>query len=386
MAPTTIILFIVCYFILQPPTFQFVRLFGPSLLDKSELELKEALNFAGVDTKHRIIADINGTTCSSWKQAYVKPPCHKSNSDKCVNDFLPSNPRDRVASMLLRKNLHISPAHRHILKEMQAKVDGFYDLIVVSAVSSNHFTESQAMLKNLHETALPALAYLTIAVVVYDIGLSESEKVEYETYCRCKLIRFPFERFPPHFKTLKCFGWKPVVVRAHADNCHYVMWMDASVRFLEPEGLLKSLTLADTYGVQQNRATFIRNPFRALPSIFHFFGDSPCAHLSFAQAESNWGIYRRSPLVTGVILDSWAACGLQAACTCPVDPRLVQSCRLRDNATLQIGYCMRPQSAISIILSKLYLEHYYAVARYRKNFMRIARGDKFEYFKHIAQS
>lgn len=353
-----------------------------------EFELQTILEFARKEPIHKVMRTTS-ISCESINQTYERPVCHKSNEGKCeFRDNLPNDIRERVASLYLRENLRISGEHRQILKDMQHKIEGEYDLIMVSGVSSNHFTESQALLKNLHEIVFPALSFLKFTLVVYDLGLSEKENVEYQKYCQCNLIKFPFDHFPSHVHVMKCFGWKPLVIRAHADNSKFVMWLDASVRFQNIHGLLNAIELASVYGLQQHvqPKVFIRNPFRSLPSVFHYFGDTPCAHLAFNQVESNWGIYRRSLLVKDLILDSWVACGLQSACTCPVDQDSVQRCADKERVAFRIGNCMRPQSIITVILSKLYMKHSSVVVRDGQTFMDICRGDTEEYFKKIVEN
>ena len=48
------------------------------------------------------------------------------------------------------------------------------DLIIASAISSNHFDEMQAMFKNLHEIVYPKIK--NYQVVLFDLGLTEKHR------------------------------------------------------------------------------------------------------------------------------------------------------------------------------------------------------------------
>lgn len=242
-----------------------------------------------------------------------------------------------------------------------------------------------AMLKNIHEKVLPVLTNFTF--VVYDLGLTDDERNQVMIYCRCTLLQFPFEKFPEHFRTLKCFSWKVTVIRAMYERANLVIWTDASIRFTRPQVLLQYIERARHLGLQQRfQAYNTPNPYYTLPKMFEYFGDSPCAHMAFPQVETGFGIYHKEPLVQNAVLDPWYACAVQAACICPVEQKSVQICPNFRGST-KIGLCMRnEQSAISIILAKLFRDKYRAIVVNVGSFQRAMREQKYPYFDELRKT
>jgi hypothetical protein len=98
------------------------------------------------------------------------------------------------------------------------------DLLIVTGASSNHFN----CLKNLLFSISFFEAGTSIAVI--DLGLRDREikELKWRGY---DPIRFPFEKYPPHFniKVQKGqFAWKPVIIAEQFRNCEKsLLWLDA---------------------------------------------------------------------------------------------------------------------------------------------------------------
>ena len=86
-------------------------------------------------------------------------------------------------------------------------------LILLTAASSNHFQEAQAMLRNAHERLGPRVPNLKL--VMYDLGLNTTERRLMEAHCNCTVLDFPFSDFPAHVSDLICYAWKPLMIHAH---------------------------------------------------------------------------------------------------------------------------------------------------------------------------
>ncbi|KAK3750960.1 hypothetical protein RRG08_009216 [Elysia crispata] len=304
--------------------------------------------------------------------------------DVCPQKILPESLKGRIEQLAFRPNLQVPKMYREVLAEMAAAIPGYYDVIMVSALSSNHYMEAQAMFKDLHEKVLPVLKNFTF--VVYDLGLKAAERDQVRTYCRCTFLPFPFEKFPEYFQTLKCFAWKVTVIRAMYERANLVMWTDTSIRYTNPEILLKFMERARERGIQQRLQPFhTPNPYHTLTQMFGYFGDSPCAHMAFHQVETGFGLYHKEPLVQHVVLDPWYGCAVHAACICPVEQKSVQICPDVRGST-KIGVCMRnEQSAISLILAKVFREKYRAIVVRVGSFQKAMREQKYPYFKELRQ-
>ncbi|CAL1541912.1 unnamed protein product [Lymnaea stagnalis] len=277
------------------------------------------------------------------------------NARPCPQKTLPEKLEDRIEQLVFRDKLQIPREYRAVLQDMSQEILGFYDIIYVTGFSSNHYTEGQTLLRHLHETLFPLFKNFTF--IVYDLGLKEDEVRQVKKYCRCTLLTFPFHLFPPHFKTLKCFAFKPMIIRAMFERANVVIWSDTSIKMnkLFPEVIEK----VKTFGIQQRLLmNDYPSPSHTLPQMFHFFGDSPCAHMAFSQVVGGFGVYHRELLVERAVLDPWLACAIQEECTCPVKQHTVQTCP-NPRTTKKIGLCHRnDQSSMSIIMAKLFREKY----------------------------
>lgn len=322
-----------------------------------------------------------------------KPTCHtkakiaNSCDDRCLQTELPDNPIQRVKQLITSSQLQMSSEEHKILQEMANKVEGNYDVILLTAASSNHFLESQALLKNIHERVYPYLKNFTL--IFYNLGLTAQERNLMAKYCKCQVTDFPFDKFPKFVSTLNCYSWKPVIIKAHLRKANFVFWMDASIRFhSSSKTFFTFLKAAQERGLQIGGSN-ADSPFRTLRSMYHFFGDEPCAYLGLGQARATLGVYHREYFVDRVILEPWVACALDEDCICPSD-RSRQGCRdskivsrnyYQGKGGIVYGLCHRfDQSALSLILHKLYQDSYRWVMVQADTLLAIRRGDRTHYF------
>ncbi|CAL1541911.1 unnamed protein product [Lymnaea stagnalis] len=314
---------------------------------RGKLSLAHATeNITGINTK-----------CRDLKIEHVDNCSVTAVSPSCPQRHLPERLEARIEQLVFRDELQISEKYRGVIKAMSGELSGAHDVIFVSGLSSNHYKEAQALIRHVHEKILPVFKNLTF--VVYNLGLTEWEAGQVKKYCRCTFLSFPFHLLPPHYKTLKCFSFKPTIIRAMYERADVVIWSDTSLRMQEPGALKLMVDGAIERGIQQRYLTTnYPNPSHTLGQMFHHFGDSPCAHMAFNQVVGGFGIYHREPLIERAVLDPWLACALSAECMCPVDQRKVQSCPY-PWGTKKIGLCHRAdQSAMTLILAKLFREKY----------------------------
>ena len=117
------------------------------------------------------------------------------------------------------------------------------------------------------------------------------------------------------------------------------------------------------------------------------FGDSPCIFEPFRMIEGGFGFYHREPLVLKAVLQPLVACASHPHCLVPVSQMKVQKCLSNDTPRTTVGWCHRAdQSAMSIVLARLFREHYYYFAINMMHFMRVRRGTRSngDYFKHLS--
>ena len=324
---------------------------------------------------------ISTKSCREWNITNYNDTCRQGR--RCLRTNIPEELYPRIASLVFPPNLRIPDRYRDVLEDMRRLVTGHYDVIILHALSSNHFRESQAMLKNLHDRLFPVLTNFTM--IVYDLGLNPKERQQYQEHCRCQLFTFPFHKLPEHFKTLKTFSWKIFVIAAHFEQAEVTMWTDASITLTNPPKLLNAIEKARTAGVQQRcNSGSHANPVHTLPQMFEAFGDSPCVHMAFRQCETGWALYHREPLVRHAVMEPWLACASHPHCISPVPQAGVQVCAGGRPGHKDLGLCMRSdKSAITLILAKLFREKFNMVAIQTRDFQSVNRSQKVDYFNDL---
>ncbi|XP_023930115.1 uncharacterized protein LOC112041322 [Lingula anatina] len=67
----------------------------------------------------------------------------------------------------------------------------------------------------------------TLKIVVWDLGLTAKEVETVKSWSSVTYRRFPFERYPPHFRNLHTYAFKPVIIKQMVDELEAVLWVDA---------------------------------------------------------------------------------------------------------------------------------------------------------------
>ena len=124
--------------------------------------------------------------------------------------------------------------------------------LIGSAVSSNHCEEAKDMIGSAQQF-LP-----TRRIVMYDLGLQESQRKELEKFCNVELRTFDFEQYPPYVKSLGKYAWKPFIIKQLAIEAEYLFWADASIRFIKD--FESSFSKLDKFPVKGHRHSSDINP------------------------------------------------------------------------------------------------------------------------------
>jgi hypothetical protein len=91
----------------------------------------------------------------------------------------------------------------------------------VTGASENH---AQPLLRLL---ASIAVCEPSAPVIVWDLGLTEGQRIALACLPKIDLRRFPFERYPGHVARLDCFAWKPLLIRDTLAEGADLLWLDA---------------------------------------------------------------------------------------------------------------------------------------------------------------
>jgi hypothetical protein len=93
--------------------------------------------------------------------------------------------------------------------------------VVVIAVSANHYGESQALIKDIHQQLL--YFYPEIKLIVYDLGLTNAQWLAMHRYCKCEVRTFEFDKYPDHVKDLKGCTWKPIIIQLMLREYNFII-------------------------------------------------------------------------------------------------------------------------------------------------------------------
>ena len=274
--------------------------------------------------------------------------------------------------------LPISDQNYEVLHEMRDQVKGDHEILLATEASANHFEETQALLKNLHDVVFSV--FPNIKLVFYDIGLTPAQRSAVEKHCRCTVTSIPFSKLPSHVSNLSCYAWKVVIIAAHYQQAEVLVWLDASIRIHNTTSFAAMVQTTKERGVQQRQGAFLNIQFTH-PQTFEMFGDSPCAHHKVLQPGAMFGMYHREDLIKHTVMKPWLGCALEEQCICPVDRRHASRCDAK--SPVLVGVCHRwEQSAMSIIMARLFREKYYYVF-IKTDLLNVDRGDKLNYFQQL---
>ncbi|XP_025077434.1 uncharacterized protein LOC112554065 isoform X1 [Pomacea canaliculata] len=324
-----------------------------------EMRLRDAT------VKREIIPNI---TCEV--ETNVRNPCVHTN----CSDSIPESAEDRVRQLLLPQ-LRLSLHTQDVLRSMAEDVlETKY--IFVTAASSDHYGESQALIYNLRHFVFNKLNPTDHAFYYFDIGLSPSERSKVEKNCNCTVKSFPFSSFPPHIKTLKCYGWKPIIIKAMVVKAEVLVYMDTSVRFRNMDFEL----FFDR--VRRRGGQFLHNmdsiPNHTLRTMFHFYGEEECTFTQFPEILAGFSAVHNEPFMNQVVLEPWVACALDRLCMCPVEPVKVLYC---PHEKRKWGQCHRfDLSSLTLQMAKLLGEKFAYVVINSTTEPLIERGSSMKLF------
>ncbi|XP_060607945.1 uncharacterized protein LOC132760071 [Ruditapes philippinarum] len=249
--------------------------------------------------------------------------------------------------------------------------------VVATAASSGFYRISQGLIKSVYEILLPK--YKNIKIVYYDMGLNDNQKVQLETHCKiCEVRSFPFAKFPGHFKRLKTYAWKPIIVKTLLMEYGWVWWADSSVRYVTSD-VDRALTYSKnnsvlffTYGVVFSVAQHTD------VQTMEYLKEDRCKFRHFGEVEATFVLFHFDD-VTHTVVDVWAACALNENCIAPEGTHLKLSCRISKTSD---GRCHRfDQAVLSILLRRLYHEkNDYPLVSTPFHIHEIKRGNAISYF------
>ncbi len=222
-----------------------------------------------------------------------------------------------------------------------------YKLVMVTAISSNHFLESQDYFGSVHKN-MP-----NTTIIVYDLGLKKEEVATLQSYCNVKVRRFNFSRYPSHVRSLNMYAWKVMVVSEMSEEFELFMYGDASCRVMKP---------LDSYLPLLMEFPFLSGSIMGYPMVIMTHeGMLKYLNLSMKRSElakfhSTQAVYTMwvTEILKNKILSPMIDCALHKECIAPQGSKVSGSgCNIKGSFNKSGSYvgCHRyDQSALNMIL------------------------------------
>ncbi|XP_046339776.2 uncharacterized protein LOC124120914 [Haliotis rufescens] len=310
----------------------------------------------------------NPPTKTCDKVTGTSTPCEDT---KCVGNVT-SDPKESLTNVLKSMADLDSDTLAEVTRLLQPS-NTAKKVVFVTAASTNHFLESQALIKNLHENVFPLLT--NYSFVYYDLGLTTEQRSKVERFCRCDVRTFPLWAMPPRLRKLTCYTWKPLIINANLPTAEKLVWADASVRF-QGDSILTLLKELDVKGVAISRADWSIGQ-HTTPSMMDYFGEKNCKFSNIVEPGAFFIMFKNDRFIRHAVVKPWVACALSPNCMCPDKHEKLLHCR---GEVRKYSKCHRfDQSAIGIILVKLFRGHEVSVTLPPKA-IRVRRGNKENYF------
>ena len=223
-------------------------------------------------------------------------------------------------------------------------------MVAVTSLASNHFAEAQDNFGSLQKY------FPHLKIIVYDIGLTESDRNQLVTYCNVEVRNFPFDKYPDHVRNLGTYAFKPLAVSEVAREYDVILYGDSSVR-------MKSSDMATVL------KSIVKFPFVSgsphWPAIVSLTHDGMLEYLHMKQSRRElvnfvgtqagvWLMWANS-LMKKRVINAWVDCALNKRCIAP-EGALVGPCNLNDWGSLNVGNyvgCHRfDQSALNMIFAR----------------------------------
>ncbi|XP_041365744.1 uncharacterized protein LOC121380826 [Gigantopelta aegis] len=247
----------------------------------------------------------------------------------------------------------------------------------ITAASSNHFLESQALIKNLHRKVFPSLDNFTF--YYYDLGLEPQQRHQLEKFCKCEVRSYPFHVLPWRFGFLRGFTWKVILMQAHLPFTDILVWVDSSIRFLTGnlEPMFKE---ARSTGLLLSNVRFSVSEHTS-EKMFSYFGDRACEYSIYNEVEAGFQVVHNEPFVRDLVLKTWWACAVDPDCMSSEyhDKQFHCSPKVRSYSK-----CHRfDQSAHTLILAKLFRENIATFYLQKGKYHVVKRKQTEHYFEEL---
>lgn len=222
-------------------------------------------------------------------------------------------------------------------------------LVMVTALSSNHFNESQDFFGSVHSN------FPTAEIIVYNIGLTFNEVNRLKSYCNVKEIRdYKFNQYPNYTRDLGRHAWKPFIFQEMSDEFEFFLYCDASCRV--EKTFTSHLPIVFQYPVLMHAP---RNPISILRTthesmVKYLVPDLDRSYLLKLLKgffESNAVLVWSTNYFKKKLMSPLLDCALHQECIAPKGSKM-KPCNFKSTAPDGYAGCHREQSALNLLLMK----------------------------------
>ncbi|ELT89266.1 hypothetical protein CAPTEDRAFT_212810 [Capitella teleta] len=226
-------------------------------------------------------------------------------------------------------------------------------LAFVTYSSANHFNECR------DAVATTQTLFPRHPIYFYDLGLSDYQIEELNSWCDVHYVFFNFSNYPEHVKKLNTYAFKPMLIQDMLNKHSTFFWMDASFRFLRSDiSAVYEQALSNGGIVLFNmgfKITAMTHPhmFKYIPGNLTLLGATP--------AIGGDAFVRNTPEVYEKVLHWWFLCALVKDCIAPAGAEKICP-ETNPSSKSEYRGCHRfDQSALNILLANY---HGYNLSKY----------------------
>ena len=222
-------------------------------------------------------------------------------------------------------------------------------LVIVTAISDNHFTESLDMLSSVKQ-CLPHNK-----IILYDLGLSKHnlDTIEH-SYKMVEIRHFPFHDYShlKHVKNLFTYAWKPIIIKRVSLEYDVIMYGDASIRMISCD-IEKALQLLFNFpflSVLQLRHLAVEVTHDGMLNYLHYPKEREDLVDMKAVAATGFLLWAK-PEMKEKFIEPWLDCALHVECIAPRGAKL-GPCGKMTHDGHYVGCHRYDQSALALILAR----------------------------------
>ena len=230
---------------------------------------------------------------------------------------------------------------------IKSVADLYAHLVIATAFSSNHFEEGKGMIGSVQK-CLPDKK-----IIVYDLGLTSSQRTELNSYCNVELRLFPFDIYEPFIKNLGYYSWKVVIAKNLSQDYNVIMYGDSSLRMISCD-INKALAHLFKFPFLDARPLAFRAIEFTHDGMIQYLGFPPSRKFmaKVETAEAGCWLMWANSIMQEKLIEPWLDCALHVECIGPKGARHVP-CNFTDIHDGRYVGCHRyDQSALNLILTR----------------------------------